>query len=241
MSAAGLTSKLRRARLRASGAAVERARKLLGIYLDTADQHRVPRDELLRSMADGVPAVRIGGAELEAQAGDPEGIAARAACRAGCAFCCILAGEDGAVISQAEARQLHAALAPLAGAASGRDWHPRACPALDPETRTCRAYAARPMICRSYLSTDAEACEAVSKGLPAEGPGVLSAQSVYLACLAFARALLGRDAVASYGLARVAEGALAEESAETSLAAARHKPRVLEDELKRLSGATPRR
>lgn len=229
------------ARLRLPGgesAVVARARSLLTIYLETAEAHGQDFAQIARSLRAGTPALRIGGAELEAQASRPNGPAARAACAPGCAFCCILTGEDGGVILEAEARAVHAALAPLAGQPDGRAWHPAACPALDPATRMCRIYDARPMICRTYLSEDAEACRAISEGQPTPGPGVLGAQGVYLAVQSLARAALkGVTQVPTYALARVAAAALDGLDEAAALKAARHVPKVLEDERARLGGA----
>ena len=143
------------AKLRLAGgdsATVARAKALLKVYLETAAAHGQSVAEIARSLRAGVPALRIGGAELEAQAARPDGPAARAACRAGCAFCCILNGDEGGVILEAEARAVHRALTPLKGQPDGRAWHPKACPALDPATRMCRLYDAWRMNCRTYPS-----------------------------------------------------------------------------------------
>ncbi|MCE0505181.1 YkgJ family cysteine cluster protein [Roseivivax sp. GX 12232] len=219
------------------GGAMARARKMLDLYLETAEAHGQSFEATAKALRAGHAALRIGGAELEAQATRPGGPAARAACSAGCAWCCVLSGPDGGVILEAEARRVHAALAPLAGQPDGRDWMPKACPALDPETRMCRIYEARPMICRSYLSEDAEACREIAHGTPAPGPGVLGAQGLYLAVQALARAALrGLTQVPTYGLARVAEGALGGESEAEALAAARHAAPVLNEERARLGG-----
>lgn len=185
-------------------------------------------------LASGTAAVRVGGTDLERQAG--AGALDGAACRAGCAWCCLI-GEDGPVVSRAEALGLHAALAPLAGrAAPASAWHPRACPALDPATLSCRAYAARPLICRTYTSTDAAACEVNAAGGAATGAAVLGSQSLYLAALALSRsALRGSARVATYGLARVAAGALAGRPAGEALRAARHPDSRLPQETRRLS------
>jgi hypothetical protein len=92
------------------------------------------------------------------------------------------------------------------------------------------------MICRSYLSSDVEACRRVAAGETAAGPGVLAAQPLMLAVQALVRRLLaGRVKVPTYALARVAEGAMRGEPRAASLAAARHRPRVLADEAARLT------
>jgi len=230
--------------LRASVAAVrlkgpatsqtDRARKLLLVYLDAADSHAVPFAELVKSLRSGLPALRIAGAELARQASDPAGPFAGIDCAAGCAFCCILSGTDGGTITAAEAEQLHAALAPQRGKNTGAAWHPQACAALDPATRQCRAYDARPLICRSYISTDVTACERIAEGTPAAGAGVVGAQGLALAVHALIRAALeGVSQVPTYALARITAGAMAGEDAATTLRAARQPPRALDDERRR--------
>ncbi len=237
-SAADLVARLKRVRLPGpKQAATERARGLLELYLQTAAQHQVPFAELVRQLASGMAALRIAGAELERQAADPDGPAARAACASGCAFCCILSGQDGGVISRAEAEQVHAALTPLGGSPDGRTWHPKACPALDPATRMCRIYNARPLICRTYLSDSAAACESNANGDPKPGAGVLGAQGLFLAALALCREMLKPIAkVETYALARLAHAALNGDDPADALKAARHKPRTLQDERGRLGG-----
>ncbi|QFS82137.1 Flagellin N-methylase [Roseivivax sp. THAF40] len=239
---AGLRTSLARLKLPgkpdADGATLDRARALLDLYLETAEAHGQSFEDTAKSLRAGVPALRIGGAELQAQATRPGSPVEHAACAPGCAFCCILTGEDGGVILEAEARNVHAALRPLAGQPDGRDWHKSACPALDPATRMCRIYEARPMICRTYLSTDAEACRQIAYGTPATGPGVLGAQGLYLAVQSLARAALkGLTQVPTYSLAQVAAAALDGQDAATALKAARHAPRILDEERARLGGA----
>ncbi|ETX14576.1 hypothetical protein OCH239_02720 [Roseivivax halodurans JCM 10272] len=218
------------------GDEVARARRMLDVYLETAATHGLAVEDVAREIKSGLPALRIGGAELTAQTDSAP--VRLAACAPGCAFCCILAGDEGAVILEAEARRLHEALVPLAGAPDGRAWHSRACPALDPETRMCRAYDARPMICRTYVSPDAEACRQISEGTPAAGPGVLGAQRTYLTVQALGRAgLQGAVTVPTYALARIAAAAVEGRDLAAALREARHKPRTLEDERARLTGA----
>jgi hypothetical protein len=220
------------------GGAVARARALLDVYLETAEAHGESFEATARALRAGVPAIRLGGAELSAQTSQPGNPAETAACAPGCAWCCVLSGADGGVILEAEARRVHAALTPLTGQRDGREWMEDACPALDPDTRMCRIYEARPMICRTYLSDDAEACRAIAHGTPASGPGVLGAQSVYLAAHSLARAALkGLAQVPTYALAKVAAEALAGADEEAALKAARHKPKVLEDERARMGGS----
>ena len=234
---ASLRKKVEKARLKNTGAATaERARNLLLVYLEHAQSQNMPVQELARHIQQGLPALRIGGADLAAAADKADGPFADTACAAGCAFCCILAGEDGGVITEAEARNVYGALEKLPKGPDGRDWHPRACPSLDPETRMCRIYDARPMICRSYISKDVAACEAISTGIPADGAGVVGAQSVYLAVHALGRAALkGIASVPTFSLSAVVSAALDGADETTALQGAKHKPRTLDDESARLS------
>jgi hypothetical protein len=228
--AASLRAAIASARLKGSPVdAVERARRILLAWLDAALAQGKSFDAVVSEMAAGVPALTVARVELGQTAPDP-----RHACATGCAFCCILPGGDGGTITAAEARALHAALAPLAGQPDGRAWHPRACPSLDPATRACRAYAGRPVICRSYVSYDAAACEQIAEGTPAPGSGVLAPHVSYLLVHALSRAALaGRAKVPTYSMARIAAAAVAGEPLDTALPAARHRPRDLDDERKR--------
>ncbi|GGD24237.1 YkgJ family cysteine cluster protein [Sinisalibacter lacisalsi] len=228
---AGLRARVRRARAKGAGkAATERARRLLDAYLATAERHGRAAREVAAGMARGEVALAIGTATRDALMSDPPVVVRRAACAEGCAFCCILRGGDGGTITETEATRLHDALAPLAGQPDGRDWHPDACPALDPVTRACRVYDARPMICRSFLSTDAAACETNATGGAAAGAGLIGSHLDYLAAHALARdALRGTARVPTYSLARIAAGAVAGETADASLDAARHATGTLDD------------
>jgi hypothetical protein len=234
---ATLRKRLEKARLKGTASATaDRARNLLLVYLDHAQAQNIPVQELARQIQQGLPALRISGADLAAVAEKPDGPFGDIACASGCAFCCILAGEDGGVITEAEARNVHAALSQLPEGPDGRAWHPRACPSLDPETRMCRIYDARPMICRSYISKDATACEAISTGIPADGAGVVGAQSIYLAVHALGRAALkGIATVPTFSLSAVAAAALDGVDETAALQSAKHKPRTLDDESARLS------
>lgn len=212
----------------------EPARRALAAWVDTAAQHQMPLKEVLRRLRDGEAAEAIGRTAVAPQLADPNGPAAQAACAAGCAFCCILTGDDGGTITQTEAQRLFDALAPLKGQPDGRQWTAKGCPSLDPETRLCRVYDARPMICRSYMSSDVSACEKIAAGTPAEGAGVLGAQTLYLAVLTLSRNLLkGITRVPTYSLARVAAGAVDGQRLEDTMDAARHAPRELDQEIAR--------
>ncbi len=208
---------------------VERARRILLVFYDNAVRQGADPDTLLRELAQGAAATGIGWIELQAMPARDD-----LACAQGCAFCCILTGEDGGTITGAEARNLHEALAPLAGQPDGRSWHPKACPSLDPETRLCRAYDLRPMICRSYVSTDVAACEAISMGQAAPGPGVSGAQTTYLTALALCRvALKGLAKVPTYSMAAMAAAAVDGKPLAEALKTARQPHKSLDEERKR--------
>jgi Fe-S-cluster containining protein len=184
--------------------------------------------EIADQLTDGTAAQGIGRIGLSALS--PQGLA----CAEGCAFCCILSGEDGGTITQAEATELHTALTPLAGEPDGRAWHPKACPALDPATQRCRAYEARPMICRSYVSGDVEACKKIAEGEPADGPGTLAPYHTYLAAIGLTRAAFkGVKRVSTYSLAVVARATVEGRDLDETLSEARHKPAELDAELRR--------
>ena len=221
---ASLRAALAAARLPGHPPAVTvQARDLLLAWFDATPE---PFDAILRLLSDGTAATRIGHALL-AQMPEPPGLA----CAAGCAFCCILPGEDGGTITATEARALHAALPLTEGETS---WHPEACPALDPATRLCRAYDARPMICRTYVSRDVSACEAIAEGEAKPGTGTLAPQLAYITAHALVRAALGTGAP-TFALKQVARAATRGEPVETALPAARHAPRNLDAERKRLA------
>ncbi|SDZ56721.1 Putative zinc-or iron-chelating domain-containing protein [Jannaschia faecimaris] len=208
---------------------VEQARGLLMAWLGTVRTE--PFTGIVRDLASGSAARQVGQAMVD-QSPAPEGLD----CKAGCAFCCILPGDDGGTITGAEARALHAVLTPLAGQPDGRAWHTHACPALDPETRLCRAYDARPMICRTYVSRDVTACEAIAEGDAKPGTGTLPAQIIHIAVQSLARAALkGVTTVPTYSLKKVATAALGLAEVESALKSSRHPPGSLDTERRRLS------
>ena len=206
-----------------------RAKRILTSYLQTAQSYGMPAKDVIAEMASGQAAWRLGSAVRDEILKTPPDAARKAACQQGCAFCCILTEGEGGVITAFEATRLHAALTPLQGEPDGRDWHPKACPALDPETRSCRAYDARPMICRSFLSMDASACERNAMGGEEQGAGLLGSHLDYLAVHALCRqALKGITQVQTYSMAATAAQGVAGADAQASLDDARHKPSVLE-------------
>ncbi|AZQ65982.1 YkgJ family cysteine cluster protein [Silicimonas algicola] len=219
----------------------EAARRTLLAWVDMAETHRLDMRQALRRLRDGEAAVEVARAALGAQASDPTGPMAQADCRKGCAFCCILLGSDGGTMTGVEAARLHEALAPLADQPDGRDWHPSACAALDPETRLCRAYEARPAICRSYISPDAALCERVAQGEAVAGPGVLGGHTLYLSVLTLTReALRGVTAVPTYSLSKIASAAVEGVPLADALDGARHAPRELTEEIGRQKAALGR-
>ena len=219
----------------------EAARRTLVAWVEMAEAHRLDLRQALRRLRNGEAAVEAARAALGAQVSDPAGPMAQADCREGCAFCCILLGSDGGTITGVEAARLHQALAPFAGQPDGRRWHPSACAALDPDTRLCRAYDARPAICRSYISPDAALCERVAAGEAVPGPGVLGGHTLYLSVLTLTReALRGVTAVPTYSLSRVASAAVDGVPLDDALDAARHAPRELSEEIGRQKAALGR-
>ena len=156
------------------------------------------------------------------------------ACKTGCAFCCILSGEDGGTITEVEAKQVFSALHKFQNEPDGRDWNPKACAALDPGTLTCSSYETRPMICRSYISTDASACEKVAQGESGSGMGTLEPYHTYLASLEVSRSSLkGVKRVSTYSLAKLAANAVGGVTLEEALKRSRHNPAELNKEIKR--------
>jgi len=205
----------------------EQARALLLGWLDPSRTFA----DALRDLSSGEAARAIGLALLD-RTPEPPGLD----CKSGCAFCCILPGDDGGTVTAAEARTLHAALIPLQGTPDGTQWHPQACPALDPATRLCRAYAARPMICRTYVSRDVTACEAIAEGHAKPGTGTLPAQIITITVHALARAALhGTTPVHTYNLRAIATAALRGTPAPDALKSARHSPKSLDAERRRLA------
>lgn len=223
-----LFDRLAKARAGSTPDVTDRARRGLQAYVSAFSQQGKPPSEAAAGVADGTAAQGIGRIGLSAMS--PTGLA----CAQGCAFCCILNGDDGGTITEAEATELYHALAPLAGRPDGRAWHPKACPSLAPDTRRCRAYDARPMICRAYVSTDVDACERISNGEAAAGPGTLDPYHTYLAAIGLSRAALkGTKRVSTYALSRLAAAAVEGETLEDALSKSRHKPSELDAELRR--------
>ena len=220
-----LRGRITAARGSSAPAEVARARAGLLAFIEATGATEA---DIVAALASGAAARGVAGVALQGLA--PRGLD----CTQGCAFCCILRGDDGGTITEVEARNLHAALAPLAGQPDGRNWATGACASLDPQTRSCRAYDARPMICRTYVSTDVSACEEVAAGQAVPGPGTLGPYHTYLAALGLSRAALkGVRRVATYSLSRITAGAIDGLDAEATLSAARHKPSELDAELRR--------
>lgn len=229
-----LSKRIERASVKHLSKAIQdRAKRILISYLQTMQTHAMPIPTVVEEMQSGAAARRLGDAVRGEIMKTPPDAVRKAACSDGCAFCCILSGGEGGLITQTEAATLHAALSPLQGKPDGRAWHKNACPALDPETRSCRAYDARPTICRSFLSTDADACRENAEGGEVLGAGLLGSHLDYLAVHAVCRqALKGITQVPSYSLAATAAGAVEGLDADTSLQAARHKPSALDQACK---------
>lgn len=227
---ADLANRVAKAKVKGVGKQLEtRGKRILTSYLQTAQSYGMPAKDVVAEMASGQTAWRLGHAVRDEILKTPPDAVRNAACAQGCAFCCILSGGEGGVISGYEAEQLHNALGSFAGKPDGRDWHPEACPALDPETRSCRVYDARPMICRSFLSTDASACERNAAGGEEQGAGLLGSHLDYLVVHALCRqALKGITQVHTYSMAATASAAVDGEDATAGLTTARHKPSALD-------------
>lgn len=231
----GLLARLPKVTKGVTGSEVTRAEGVLsaGFYAAKADGQGLRA--VVADIASGRAAFRAAAFDHASHTTRADSPLAEAACRTGCAFCCILPGKDGGVVTEHEAQALHKALSAHAGQPDGRDWHAQACPALDPESLSCRAYEARPIICRSYFSKDAQACEDVAEGKPGKGTAVLGAYPLYLAIIALVRGLLGVPKAPTYALKQVAAAAVAGEPLETALKQAKHAPSVLKGELSRTS------
>lgn len=227
LTVADLANRVAKAKVKGVDKALEeRAKRILTSYLQTAANYAMPVKEVVTEMASGQAAWRLGHAVRDEILKAPPEAVTNAACTQGCAFCCILSGGEGGVITGFEAEQLHSAVRPLKGQADGRDWHPEACPALDPETRSCRAYNARPMICRSFLSTDAGACERNAAGGTEQGAGLLGSHLDYLVVHALCRqALKGITQVHTYSMVATAAEAVA---GTDGITAARHAQSALD-------------
>ena len=91
----------------------ERAKRILMSYLQTAQSYGMPVKEMIAEMGNGQAAWRLGSAVRDEILKAPPDAVRKAACSQGCAFCCILSGGEGGVITQFEAARLHEALAPL--------------------------------------------------------------------------------------------------------------------------------
>ena len=227
---ADIAARVAKARVKgATKAQEDRAKRILSSFLQTAQTYGMPVKEVVAEMASGQAAWRLGHAVRDEILKAPPEAVTKAACAQGCAFCCILSGGEGGVITGFEAQQLHNAISPLAGQPDGRAWHPNACPALDPETRSCRAYDARPMICRSFLSMDAAACESNAAGGKEQGAGLLGNHLDYLVIHALCRqALKGITQVHTYSMAATAAAAVDGIAVSDGITGARHKPSALE-------------
>ena len=206
----------------------KRAKGGISAFVKSMFETGKSQETVINSIADGSAAKGIGQIGLSAY--NPTGLA----CKSGCAFCCILSGEDGGIITESEATLLFKDLRKLQNEPDGRDWNPKACPALNPVTHVCRTYSNRPMICRSYVSTHAGACQKVSKGESASGMGTLEPYHTYLASIEVSRnSLKGIKRVSTYSLSKLATNALSGETLQTALNNSRHKHIELNKEIKR--------
>ncbi|MBR9764746.1 MAG: YkgJ family cysteine cluster protein [Rhodobacteraceae bacterium] len=227
---AGLRARLGRARAKGMPKALEeRGRRILDAWLATADSQGQPFAAIRAELASGEAARKLAAMTGEQiRASQPDELR-NAACASGCAFCCILLEGDGGLITEAEARQVHAALSPLAGQPDGRAWNAHACAALDPDTRMCRIYDDRPTVCRSFLSVSVEACMENAEGGDADGSGMLGNHLDYLSILALSRDVMkGTALVTTYGLEELTRVTVEGADLATALKAARHPTSELE-------------
>ena len=225
---APLSTRIGKARVTSAPDVAARAKRGIEAYTQAMAQNGTPMAHIIEKMADGTVAQGIGQIGLSAL--NPGSLA----CAKGCAFCCILKGEDGGTITEIEAVEMYNALSVLQDDPDGRNWTPKACPSLDPETLACRTYEARPVICRSYISTSVTACEKANKGEAATGQGTLPPYHTYLAAHGISRAALkGTKRVSTYSLFELASQAIDGASLETALARSKHSASELEAELKR--------
>ena len=162
-----LVEKINKSKINSVDEFGQRAKRGISAFVKSMLADGKSQEAIISSIADGTAARGIGHIGLSVY--NPSDTA----CKTGCAFCCILSGEDGGTITEVEAKQVFTALNKFQNKPDGRDWNPSACAALDPETLTCRSYETRPMICRSYISTDASACEKVAQGESGSGMGTL--------------------------------------------------------------------
>lgn len=225
-----LRDRLGRARARGLPREVEaRGRRILDAYLGALQSRGQSPAVVTAELATGEAARKLAAMTGEQMRADRPEAVTNAACHAGCAFCCILLEGDGGLMTEAEARGMHAALSPLAGQPDGRAWHPKACAALDPDTRMCRVYDARPTVCRSFLSVSVEACIRNSEGGDAEGSGMLGNHLDYLAVLALSRDLMkGTARVTTYSLEEMARASVSGLPLDEALKSARHPTAELE-------------
>lgn len=206
----------------------QRAKRGISAFIKSMLGDEKSQENIIRRIADGTAAQGIGQIGLSVYNPSNE------ACKSGCAFCCILKGNDGGIISEVETTQIFYSLTKLQNEPDGRDWNPSACAALDPETLTCRSYETRPMICRSYISTDASACEKVSQGESGSGMGTLEPYHTYLASLEVSRSSLkGVKRVSTYSLAKLAANTVGGATLDEALKRSRHNSVELNKEIKR--------
>lgn len=225
---ASLVEKINKSKISSVEEVAHRAKRGISTFMKSMLIDGKSQETIISSIADGTAAQVIGQIGLSVYS--PSG----AACKAGCAFCCILSGEDGGTITEVEAKQVFSALNKFQNKPDGRDWNPSACAALDPETLTCRSYENRPIICRSYISTDASACKNVSQGESGSGMGTLGPYHTYLAAIEASRnGLKGVKRVSTYSLAKLAANAVDGASLEEALNRSRHKSVELNKEVKR--------
>jgi Fe-S-cluster containining protein len=103
-------------------------------------------DDAVARLTDGTIAYRMTLENFDSTTPDD------AACGAGCFFCCVVV--DRITVTEAEIAAVHAHL----DGAAPATFHPQACPALDDDTRACRAHPVRPLMCRDVHARSVDPC-----------------------------------------------------------------------------------
>lgn len=97
---AALAKRVERANVKnLSKAGQDRAKRIVDSYLQTMQTHGMPISQVITEMQNGEAARRLGDAVRGEIMKTPPDAVRKAACADGCAFCCILAGGEGGLIT----------------------------------------------------------------------------------------------------------------------------------------------
>ena len=113
------STRIDKARVASTQEVMTRAKSGIQAYVKALTQEGKKSDEIIEHLADGTAAAQVIG-RIGLSATNPTGLA----CSKGCAFCCILLGDDGGTITEKEAITLFSALLPFANRPDGRKLHP---------------------------------------------------------------------------------------------------------------------